>query len=191
MTIRRGPAPKSEYAQIKNSALRDDRLSWKARGLLVYLLSHREGWETSVDNLARQAPDGKASVRTGLHELIELGYVTRSEDRNRDARGLLTDYDYVVTDDPASDFPTLDEPTYENRTHYKKTSSPEDQEPEDDSQQRPAGRSTARQLVMISDLYRASGRWITEDVVAEWDAMSIAEADTLIKRLTRERRRNA
>lgn len=73
MTIQR--VPEVPFAQIANQALRDIRLSFKARGILALVLSHSGEWRATVDWLERQSSnDGRGSIQSGLRELTELGY---------------------------------------------------------------------------------------------------------------------
>ena len=57
------------FTQVPNEVLRDQRLSWKARGVLCYLLSHSDGYRFNRDQLAAEAPDGVTAVRSALAEL--------------------------------------------------------------------------------------------------------------------------
>jgi len=64
--------------------VRDDRLSYCARGLLVELLSRPEGWETSADAVVgegAEVPDvvgeGRRAMRAAFAELEEAGYMIR------------------------------------------------------------------------------------------------------------------
>ena len=73
MSIQR--VPEIPFAQIANSALRDTRLSFKARGILAMVLSHSGEWEASRDWLERQSTkDGRAAIQSALNELTEYGY---------------------------------------------------------------------------------------------------------------------
>lgn len=86
--IRRGPRPADRFAMIANAALEDSRLTWRARGVLAYLLSRPEGWSTSAERLAGQSPKGKEgrdSMRAVLAELEAAGYLRR--EKAQDARG--------------------------------------------------------------------------------------------------------
>jgi hypothetical protein len=181
--IRRGPSPADDFAQIANAALRDERLSWKARGLLAYLMTHKEGWRTSVARLTQKAPDGREAVRSGIAELVALGYLTRSRSRERDERGRLGDYDYTVTDRPTSGFPTLGEPTSGNPT-AKKTTEKNTNGREDD-QPRPRGRATDEQVAYLSDLHVQAGGVMTPEIEATFAGYSISKADAEIREAKR------
>lgn len=75
--IRRGPLPERSYVVVGNEVVRDRRLSWKARGLLIYLLSRPEGWTVAATRLAADGPDGRDAVLSGLRELETVGYLVR------------------------------------------------------------------------------------------------------------------
>jgi hypothetical protein len=66
---------------MANTAHRDYRLTWRARGLLGELLSYPDGWDITVDKLVAQArevsdvTEGRAAMRKAVGELAELGYV--------------------------------------------------------------------------------------------------------------------
>ena len=73
MTIQR--VPNVPFAQIANSALRDRRLSFKARGVLALVLSNVGEWEATLGWLVRQSDhDGRHAVQQALNELTALGY---------------------------------------------------------------------------------------------------------------------
>ena len=55
----------------------DKRLSWKARGIFLYLASMSDGWNFYVDEIAKHSPQGKRSLQSGLKELEEYGYLKR------------------------------------------------------------------------------------------------------------------
>ncbi|MGA1556911.1 MAG: helix-turn-helix domain-containing protein [Ilumatobacteraceae bacterium] len=73
------------FTVLPNAVIDDHHLSWKARGLLCYLLAKPDGWRTSAGRLARTGPDGRDAVRSGLAELEERGYLLRR--REQDASG--------------------------------------------------------------------------------------------------------
>ena len=66
------------YAIIPNDAVQNHALSFKARGILAYLLSQPDHWTISSQALAAMAAqDGRESIRTGLAELETAGYLVR------------------------------------------------------------------------------------------------------------------
>lgn len=99
------------FTQVPNAWLRDTRLSLGARGLLGQLLSHRPGWSVSIDRLASANGCGRDRIRSYIRELLDVGYLSRSETQRRTSEGFLAGYDYVTVDPPWSDYPTKAEPT--------------------------------------------------------------------------------
>ena len=75
---------KDRFVVIGNETIRDRRLSYKARGILAYLLSLPDNWSISSQYLATVAPDGRDGVRTGLQELEQYGYLVRQRIQNQD-----------------------------------------------------------------------------------------------------------
>ena len=100
------------YSVISNVHLQDDSLSWKAKGLLSYLLSLPDTWQIYLEHLKNQSTDGRDSTRTGIKELLDKGYITRDFTRN-DA-GQIIGRDYIVREQPIADKPTSDKPTSDN-----------------------------------------------------------------------------
>ena len=93
-------AARRRYSVVPNGALEDARLSWKARGLLAYLLSKPDGWQVRSRHLETVGPDGRDSVRAGLRELEAAGYLRR--DTLRDEAGRLSTVS-TLYDSPAGD----------------------------------------------------------------------------------------
>lgn len=92
---------RDRFLIVSKVGIEDDRLSWKARGLLVYLLSKPDNWEVMQAHLIKQAPDGTASVRAGLNELKEAGYITSAKSKN-DA-GRFDGWDSFVYEEPVTE----------------------------------------------------------------------------------------
>lgn len=63
------------FVQIKNEMFGDKRLSFKAKGILGYLLSKPDGWRIINKDLQNHAKDGRESIDSGLKELKETGYL--------------------------------------------------------------------------------------------------------------------
>jgi hypothetical protein len=63
------------FAQIANAALRDKRLSFKARGVLAMVLSYTGEWDSPRDWLETMSDkDGRDAIQSALNELTDLGY---------------------------------------------------------------------------------------------------------------------
>jgi len=103
------------FTQIPNDWLRDKRISLGAKGLLAQLLSHAPGWRVSQESLGWDNGVGRDAIRTLINELLEAGYLMRSEHRERNEKGYLGGYTYT-TQDPSGE-PTLDKPTQDNPLH--------------------------------------------------------------------------
>lgn len=63
------------YFLLNRAASEDDRISFKAVGIHTYLMSKPDDWTVQETDLAQRHTDGAASVRSGLKELKEAGYV--------------------------------------------------------------------------------------------------------------------
>lgn len=106
------------FTQIPNDWLRDKNISLGAKGLLAQLLSHSPGWRISQESLARDNGIGRDAIRTLINELLQAGYLMRSEERERTDKGYLGGYTYT-TQDPTQDNPTQDNPLHKNNNLKK------------------------------------------------------------------------
>ncbi len=101
--IVRGPRPE-RFTIVNNRLIRDDRLSFRARGVLVYVLSQRDGWETDSTRLAAQAKEGRGAVRSAIAELEAAGYWV--QERHQDPKTGRWVTVATVRDTPEGGFPT-------------------------------------------------------------------------------------
>ena len=125
-----------DFTVIANSVFKDRRLSAKAKGILVEMLSLPENWDYTLKGLTTLFSDGIDSIRQGIKELEENGYIVR--ERKRDARGRLGGMEYVIYEtpekavenfapeqsspmitEPTEDFPVQDESAEDKAMLYK------------------------------------------------------------------------
>lgn len=127
--VRRCP---NNFVIMDKTFLEDTRLSFKAKGILAYLLSKPDNWKVIVGNLVNYAVDGKASVYAGLKELKECGYYQKIP--IRDEKGYFVRWESTIYENPElfeksleavensgvcplTNFPEMENPEMENREH--------------------------------------------------------------------------
>lgn len=94
---------KSQFYTLPNATIEDDRLSWEARGMLVYLLSKPDHWEVLVRDLINRTKNalgkrsGRDKVYAILKELRMAGYLCMTRQREG---GEFTGVDYEVSETP-------------------------------------------------------------------------------------------
>ncbi|WP_240619948.1 hypothetical protein [Pseudomonas qingdaonensis] len=113
MSIIRAPRPEANFYMLNKAISEDARLSWAARGLLVFLLGKPDNWAVSVTHLRNETsksskPTGRDGVYGLLQELISAGYVERRQERGES--GLLGETNYVVSETPLPALPYPVEP---------------------------------------------------------------------------------
>ncbi|HHT7172110.1 TPA: DnaD domain protein [Bacillus cereus] len=104
------------YSVVNNTGLRDERLSWKAKGILAYILTLPDDWVFYREELATHAKDGLDSLRSGMKELKEYGYLQRLPIRSDNNK--IVSWETVIHEvpqvEPLADFPPVEEPPVEN-----------------------------------------------------------------------------
>ena len=86
------------FTTIKNEILERIDLSWKAKGLYVYLMSLPPNWVIYRRDLKNRSSDGYESMNSGFNELIEAGYILMIEMKNE--QGQFKGYNYIIYDEP-------------------------------------------------------------------------------------------
>jgi hypothetical protein len=99
--IKRGERPDSNFYTINKSISEDKRLSWAARGMLIFLLGKPDHWRVSVEHLRKETEfSRKQTGRDGIYALLEelsiAGYVKR--ERVRGTGGEFSKVDYIVSE---------------------------------------------------------------------------------------------
>jgi hypothetical protein len=97
MSIKRVELPfEGQFTQVPNAWVRDERLSRKARGLLVEMMSHRVGWRITIQGLVKAGREGRDAIDTAVGELVSLGYLVRSQGRAEG--GVFAEVEYEIAD---------------------------------------------------------------------------------------------
>ncbi|MGQ7816014.1 hypothetical protein ACUTAH_10150 [Metapseudomonas furukawaii] len=99
-----------DFTTLPNELIRDKRLSWKALGQLVFLLSLPPNFKLSLAYLTKQKKCGRDATRAGLKELESAGYL--SIEQLSDTSGRFTQTIWQVSNYP--DYPSSSEPCSEN-----------------------------------------------------------------------------
>lgn len=83
---------KHRFTVIDNQPLQDSKLSNKALGLLVRMLSLPDNWKFYEKDLEKRCDkDGREAIHNQMLELQSLGYVTKIRHRSEDGKFAKTD----------------------------------------------------------------------------------------------------
>jgi hypothetical protein len=114
----------TNFTQISNEVLLDERLSFKARGILALLLSRPKNWKIYIDEIIERSDlDGKHSVRTGFKELKEFGYLELVKVWNNAGKFEGTIYKLCLNHQP--DFPKTPNPPKTRKTRKTLETAPQ------------------------------------------------------------------
>ena len=87
----------NNYTVMSNFHLQDKNLSYKAKGLLSYMLSLPEDWDYSINGLVAVSKEGNKAIRNILTELKENGYLIIEKNQNNKGQ---YDYEYQIYEIP-------------------------------------------------------------------------------------------
>lgn len=106
----------NNFTQVSNSFLRDNNISFKAKGLFCYMFSMNENWNFTLQSIATQQKDGLDLVKSAMDELKQYGYVTYEKLAN--GKGL-----YYLDDEPKVENPNVENPNLGKSTPIKNNNS--------------------------------------------------------------------
>lgn len=137
MSIIRAPKVDRFFYVLDKNISEDKRLSWQARGLLVYLLGKPDNWKVSVEALKLETvesrkPTSRDGVYSIMDELSNAGYVKRVP--VRDEGGRMAGFDYLVQESPLPGYPCTAEPLTDETTLIRTDSKQELKQPIRDQQ---------------------------------------------------------
>lgn len=93
------------FTTVYREVAQDRRLSLKARGLFLLLQSLPETWQYTISGLATLAGTGKDQIRSGLAELLKVGYLVKEQ--AHDEGGKFAGNIFVLQEEaPLSENPT-------------------------------------------------------------------------------------
>lgn len=99
------------YIIIDGRPINNKNLSFKAKGILTYLMSRPDGWEVSVADLFNHSTDGEDAIRSGLAELRAAGHMKYIQTRQKGRiTGMLIEVYEIPDTSPHADFPDVEKP---------------------------------------------------------------------------------
>ena len=85
------------FTIIDNDIINDPRMHLKALGLFAYMWSKPDDWQFYISEIATHFKDGESAVSSAMKELMELGYLKRTQNRKD---GKFSTYDYILQEIP-------------------------------------------------------------------------------------------
>lgn len=82
------------YAMVDKGYIDDPEISFKAKGIMTYLLSKVDHWILRHSDLKNYASDSDTSIRNGIKELEEAGYIRIQ--KHQDTRGRIIPEKYWI-----------------------------------------------------------------------------------------------
>lgn len=91
------------YTTMSNYHLKDKRLSLKAKGLLSMMLSLPDDWNYSINGLVAISKENETSIKSGLDELKEYGYLIIEKILPNQTQSKKIEYVYNIYEKPNQD----------------------------------------------------------------------------------------
>lgn len=121
---------RTRFTVIDRATVNDDRLSYRARGVLLWLLDKPDDWQTDANAVARAGTEGRDAIRAALNELQACGYLTRTTSQGDGGRWQTV---VIVRERPGPENPTSGgKPGPENPASENQALSTEDGLPKTD-----------------------------------------------------------
>lgn len=97
------------YFAVSNTVAQDSRLSFEARGVIMYLLSKPSDWSIQLADLEREGNMGREKRQRIVAELEEFGYLVRHTVRIKGKFN--TEYELRETPEPSAEKPRTGSPS--------------------------------------------------------------------------------
>lgn len=85
-------ARRSRYTSVDRRTINDTALSYRARGVLVWLLDKPDDWRADATSIASGGTEGRDAIRSALRELEAGGYLVRSKRRDEGTGRWVTEH---------------------------------------------------------------------------------------------------
>ena len=117
-----------DYTTVHNGYIKRKDLSWKAKGIMTYILSNSDAWNINLAEVMTHATDGRDGFRSGWNELVEAGYVKRVPVKDKETKRIKY-WETIVYEkvDLAKDEPHTENPIMDEESHIRETHSVESQ----------------------------------------------------------------
>lgn len=112
--------PPSGFTMVPNTLIRCEGLSLKAKGLYCLLFAKPDNWTYVEEVLIKESTDGRDAFRAGLKELIQHGWLTKLQVRDKNNQFSHTEW-HLSVDGKAVDGFSGDGKSDTNNTYRSKT----------------------------------------------------------------------
>lgn len=106
------------YTVIDNTFIRDTSLSWKAKGLMTYLLSLPDDWSVNFSEVLKHSSDGETSLRGAINELKKHGYLKSKRLFDNETKKIVG-FTYEVIEQPLSENRSVENPYSGKSTQWE------------------------------------------------------------------------
>ncbi|WP_066066124.1 hypothetical protein [Neobacillus soli] len=96
--IRKVKNKENPYVMLNKGFINDERLSWKATAILVYILSKPDDWKVYQSDLVKRKTDGESAITSGMDELKLYGYIQIQPVKNEE--GKIEHWETLVYESP-------------------------------------------------------------------------------------------
>jgi hypothetical protein len=120
------------YAQIPNQAIRDPEITASAFRLLAYLMSHKDGYKLTYDQIERQTTMGRYAINEAIKLLTKKGWLRverpKKDNGQFDAKAwyVLNPYESATVGDSTVEPPHVVPPTDIKKTNNNKKTNNKD-----------------------------------------------------------------
>lgn len=157
----------NNYTVMSNYHLRDKRLSYKAKGLLSFMLSLPDDWDYSINGLVSISKESIRSIRSILKELQDNNYLIINKVKNDKGQ---FEYEYLIYEKPDIRFVDMDNPHMENDTQINTNKQSTNNKDKHDKQINPILKELiSRNFINENDLEIYKYNNLLEDALQEYD----------------------